>query len=284
MGKRVNLAELAQEEVPDSYSLTPPADARWSTSTRGRTVELDSATLAVGDIALNPFNERDPSDDEGEEFDQLVATIRQHGVLQPIVVCSAQAFGDRFPSEHSRIGDASWVALIGNRRLRASIAAGQARVPALVNDERLASMHEVMLIENSHRKDLSPLREAAAMQCVLTAEKISQRELAARIGRTNGYVSQRVVLLGLIPALKDALQDGRLKLERARELGALPTDEQEQIAADGPPYRRKAERAGHRTRRTIAAATPADAAASIRKVFSADELAELIRLLSTQRD
>ena len=292
MGKRVNLAELAREEVPDSYS--PAPSRRTPPSERGgdgeRTVELDGATLQVAEIATNPLNSRDPADDSGEEFEQLVATIAQHGVLQPIVVCSAGAFIRRYPDEQVKLGAAKWVALIGNRRLRASVSAGVERVPALINDDRLSSMYEVMLVENSHRKDLNLLHEAEAMRTVLTADGISQRELAVRIGRTPMYVSQRLALLGLIAPLRGALGDGSLKVEQARQIGSLEPQEQQTIAEAGPPYRLptgsavgKAERGASRPRR-IAASSPAQAAESIRKLFTAAELAELIRLLGEQDD
>ncbi|MGE3795941.1 MAG: ParB/RepB/Spo0J family partition protein [Dehalococcoidia bacterium] len=290
MGKRVNLAELAREEVPDTYSPPPPPSATSSgrqPDASGLSVDLESTSLAVADIATNPLNSRDPAEDGGEEFNQLVATIREHGVLQPIVVCSVEAFVERYPGQRRHLQGARWVALIGNRRLRASVAAGQARVPALVNDDRLASMFEVMLIENSHRKDLSVLHEASAMKTVLTAEKMTQAQLAKRIGRTPMYVSQRLALLGLIPALQAALEDGSLKVEQARQLGTLPDAEQHEIAAVGPPYRAQSAPAAAAARpaaprRRFTAETPAQAAESIRKLFTADELAELIRLLGEQ--
>lgn len=287
MGRRVNLAELALEEVPDTYCPPPPSAATASpgrTSRGPRIVEFESATLPVADVAPNPLNERDADEDAGEEFDQLVETIRHHGVLQPIVVCSATAFAGRYPGEQKKLGGAQWVALIGNRRLRAAAVAGLERLPALVNDERVSSMHELMLVENSHRKDLSPWHEAAAMKILVQKEHMSQREVASRIGRTEAYVSQRLALLKLVPALRIALENGSLKVELARKLGTLPEAEQEAIAAAGPPYRRTAGPAAFRApaRRSISASTPAQAAESIRKLFSAEELAELIELLGEQ--
>jgi ParB family transcriptional regulator, chromosome partitioning protein len=291
VGKRVNLAELAREEVSDSYSPAPPSPRVQGSAPPDRldrTVELDVSTLPVAEIAANPLNRRDAADETDEEFQQLVSTIQGHGVLQPIVVCSSAAFCDRYPDERVAVGAARWVALIGNRRLMAAAAAGQERVPAVVNDDRLASMYEVMLVENSHRKDLSPLHEAEAMSRVLAAEGISQRELAGRIGRTNVYVSQRIALLGLIAPLRAALNAGTLKVEQARQIGTLPPDEQQAIAEAGPPYRRRPVNGVNtsvpKAARRIAAGTPAQAAESIRRVFSPEELSELIRLLAGESD
>lgn len=294
MGKRVNLAELAREEVPENYSARTPAEAPPdpappSPTTPKPVEEADpgptTSMLPVGDIVSNPLNQRAAADEEDAEFYELVATIGNHGVLQPIVVCSAAAFADRYPEQQAAVDGARWVALIGNRRLRAAGVAGLQQIPALVNDDRVASMYEVMLVENSHRKALGPLHEAEAMKRLIEEANISQRALSTRIGRTPMYVSQRMALLELIPPLRDALETGTLKLEQARQFGTLPITEQEAIAAAGPPYRRQPAGAAvnsespRRTRRSIAVSSPARAAASIREVFTETERAELVRLL-----
>lgn len=295
MGKRVNLAELAREEVPEDYSARTPVEASAAPAPPPPTapqpvVEADpgpaTSMLPVGDIVSNPLNQRAAADEEDAEFYELVATIGNHGVLQPIVVCSAAAFVDRYPEQQAAVGSARWVALIGNRRLRAAGVAGLRQIPALVNDDRVASMYEVMLVENSHRKALGPLHEAEAMKRLLGEANISRRALSTRIGRTPMYVSQRMALLDLIPPLRDALETGTLRLEQARQFGTLPISEQEAIAAAGPPYRRRpaGEAVGNseapkRTRRSIAVSSPARAAASIREVFTETERAELVRLL-----
>ena len=303
MGKRVNLAELAREEVPDDY-LPPPtpkpdAETPTATSTAADTPAAtpvpepgpDTAMLPLADIVSNPLNQRAADDDEDAEFYELVATIRGHGVLQPIVVCSASAFATRYSDQQDFVAGAGWVALIGNRRLRAATIAGLDHIPALVNDDRVASMYEVMLVENSHRKSLGPLHEAEAMQQLLSEAEITQRALATRIGRTAMYVSQRMALLGLIPALREALEVGTLKVEQARQFGGLPEEQQELIATAGPPYRKPTlgspmpgGQVPRRTRRSIAVSSPARAAASIREVFTETERTELIRLLSESAD
>ncbi|MDN5913849.1 MAG: ParB/RepB/Spo0J family partition protein [Pseudonocardia sp.] len=233
---------------------------------------------------MNPLNRRSDTDSSGEEFEQLVTTIRTHGVLQPIIVCSTDAFLNRYPDHKPALDGSRWVALIGNRRLQAAAEAGLKRVPALINDDRVSSMYEVMLVENSHRRDLGPLHEAEAMQQVLDDDGCSRRELAGRIGRTHTYVNQRLSLLGLIPPLREAFEAGLLKLESAREFGALPEAEQAQIVDAGLPYRRTPRSTGNAvstpSRRTITASSPAKTAESIRRLFSVEERIELVRLLS----
>ncbi|WP_227012911.1 MULTISPECIES: ParB/RepB/Spo0J family partition protein [unclassified Pseudonocardia] len=299
MGKRVNLAELANEDVPGDYTPPPPPEPTPIRGSGPTAVPAPAAAptpepgpetsmLTVTEIVANPLNQRAVDDMDDADFYELVSTIRGHGVLQPIVVCSASAFLSRYPGHESDLKDARWVALIGNRRLRAAAVAGLTQMPALINDDRVASMYEVMLVENSHRKALGPLHEAEAMQRLLSEAEISQRALAGRIGRTPMYVSQRMALLGLIPSLREALEQGSLKVEQGRQFGGLPEDEQEAIAAAGPPYRKQplpgtqteTTEMPRRTRRSIAVSSPARAAASIREIFTETERAELIRLLS----
>ncbi|RTL68945.1 ParB/RepB/Spo0J family partition protein [Pseudonocardia sp. N23] len=295
MGKRVDLAALAAEEVPDfapparlrlGLQEVPPATVVATSEPGPEVASLGESALPIADIACNPLN-RPGADDEtdDDEFRELVDTIRTHGVLQPILVCSAEAFTSKYPDHTGSIDGASWVALIGNRRLRAATDAGLPAVPAIVNDDRITSMYEVMLVENGHRKNLSPLDEAQAMSRVLKEERITQKELARRVGRTAMYVSQRLALLGLIPPLRDAFTMGILKLELARQFGTLTEAEQQAIADAGQPYRPQpvnaAAKAGPSIRR-ISAGTPEQAAESIRKLFTPDELAELLRLLGTR--
>jgi ParB family chromosome partitioning protein len=140
-----------------------------------------------------------------------------------------------------------------------------------------------MLVENGQRRDLPAWLEAEAMAEVLGAAGISQRALARRIGKSAMYITHRLALLKLVRPLRVALEAGELSLESAREFGELPEAEQEDIATGGLPYRRRRPGGEVTTRaavRSIRVSSPAVAAASIRKAFSAAELAEFIRLLT----
>lgn len=296
MGKKVNLAELANDDyyepspapavssvpklepVPDG----PSAPDKSATGAQAKDGAPAATLVPIDTVALNPLNKRPPGEDD--EIADLAATIQERGVIQPLVVCSREAYVAEFPDQAGAVNGKRWIVLIGNRRLQAARAAGSVEVPILVNDESAASMYEVMLVENGQRRDLPPLLEAEAMSAVLSKEGISRRELARRIGKSHVYVAQRLALLGLIPELRRALQAGELKIELAREFGDLPPEQQEQIVEAGKPYRRLRGNGVTASRgssgRRIRAATPAIAAESIRQSFSRDELAELIRLLT----
>lgn len=295
MGKHINLADLADEDfyVPDTtptstdpqheiLSPTGPPSAS-ATSPTAAWPESDWMLVPIDSIALNPLNARYPGEDE--EIEGLAETIRgRTKVIQPMVVCTAAAFADQFPDQATAIGDTPWVVLIGNRRLMASRrAAVDDHVRVIVNDDLAASMHLAMLIENGHHRSLPPLLEAEAMTEAMRQHGFSQRELARRLGKSHPYVIQRLALLKLIAPLKSAFERGELKIELARQLGELSPAEQRRVVEAGKPYRLPGGN-GVTTRstraRTIRVSTPAIAAASIRERFSADELTELIRLLT----
>jgi ParB family chromosome partitioning protein len=238
--------------------------------------------VPTADVAPNPLNKRAAGEDD--EIGELAETIRAHGIIQPLVVCSTEAYLASFPEQRPSLSDSRWVVLIGNRRLLAARLASADEIDIIVNDDQAASMYEVMLIENGQRKNLSPLLEAEAIAEALGDGRLTQRELARRIGKSHVYITQRLTLLKLVPELRDLLEQGAITIEQARDFGALPDREQRAIAAAGKPYRRHGGN-GVNTRpalRSIRVTSPATAAESIRQKFSDDELAELIRLLTGQ--
>jgi ParB family chromosome partitioning protein len=299
MGKRVNLAALAQEDFyePSSQPADPAAVAAEAVEveapavapTRLRAaeplVEADPAesggtrTAPLSTLTTNPLNKRHPGDDD--QLLEMAETIRQHGVIQPLVVCSAEAYLAAFPEQRAAIGEAHWVTLIGNRRLGAARLVPLDEVAIVVNDDQVTSMYEVMLVENGQRKDLPPVLEAEAISEALKATGISQRELARRIGKSHMYVTQRLSLLKLIPEFRDLFERGVLTVERARQLGELSAEDQTAIHAGGPPYQKQVRYGGSRPgAKVIRVTSPAVAAESIRAKFNDEELAQLVQFLS----
>lgn len=266
---RVSLADFTPDVPREQTLIRPGSDAGMR-------------VLPVDQIATNPLNARAEADEDPDELTRLADTIAHRGVLQPIVVCAVASFVEQYPDQQAALGNASWVTLIGNRRVAATRLAGADTIHAVVDVSALGSIDEVMLVENGQRRDLHPLREAEAMGRLHGGEGVSVRDIAGRIGRTHPYVVQRLALLKLIPALRAALEDGSLTFKRARDLGSLSKTEQRAIAAAGPPWRGPGNRVTTPRSRTTSL-RPGDTAAaarSIRGLYSADEIAELIRLLS----
>lgn len=282
MGKRVNLADLAVDDldIPAPTLAAAPAPATPREATNGTSVLGPNRVVPIAGVAPNPLNKRPAGGDD--ELAEMAETIREHGVIQPLVVCSSARYLAEFPDQRGPLAGAEWVVLIGNRRLLAARMAGLDEVAIVVNDEQVTSMYEVMLVENGQRRDLPPILEAEAMAEVLKDDAVSRRELARRIGKSHMYVTQRLALLKLVPELRALFERGALTIERAREFGELPEAEQRAIVAAGAPYRRSRGNGviSRSAVKSIRVSTPAAAAESIRKTFGPDELAELIRLLS----
>jgi ParB family chromosome partitioning protein len=191
------------------------------------------AAVPITSIAHNPRNPRDGYDDIAE----IVASVREVGVLQPLGVVRYEMFLTHYPEYEHEVGSYDWVVLHGNRRLAAAREAGLTEVPVHVLDRlgRDEQLDEAVLIENIHRAALPPLREAEALR-LLVERHGSQRKAAQRIGKSQGFISQRLSLLNLPTEIRSALVERKLTVEDARRIAALPADEQQKLVTAGPPY------------------------------------------------
>jgi ParB family chromosome partitioning protein len=138
---------------------------------------------------------------------ELVFSIREIGLLQPVVVRSS--------------GDGTYELIAGERRLRASREAGLTAIPAIIRDTDDDAMLRDALLENLHRADLNPLEEAAAYQQLLSDFGCTQDELARRIGRSRPQVSNTLRLLRLPPDVQRRVAAGVLSAGHARALLSL---------------------------------------------------------------
>src|SRR5258708_5499340 len=160
-------------------------------------------------------------------MDELVHSIREVGLLQPIVV--------RPEGPH---GSGTYELIMGERRWRAAQRAGLARIPAIVRETDDERMLLDALLENLHRSQLNPLEEAAAYDQLLKDFSCTHEELADRIGRSRPQVSNTLRLLKLPPKVQVRVAGGLLSAGHARALLGLDTaDEQlplaERIIAEG---------------------------------------------------
>lgn len=182
------------------------------------------AAVELRHLAHNPFNPREELTDVGE----TAASLKERGQLQPVAVVRRAAFLAVHPDQEAQIGLAEYVVVDGNRRLAAANVAGLAELRIDVNDELAATaadMVESALIANIHRVDVPPLDQARAIQ-ELVGVHGSQGQVAKRLGKTPAWVSQRLALLELTPALQEKVETGELKVEPARRIGRMPKDRQ----------------------------------------------------------
>jgi ParB family chromosome partitioning protein len=155
-------------------------------------------------IAPNPKQPRSRFDDE--TLSELAASIREVGILQPIVVRRA---GQGFE------------VVTGERRLRAAKLAGMATVPVVLRDSDDADLLREALIENIHREDLNPVELAEAFRQLLDDLGLKQEELAERVGVSRSHIANTIRLLALPLEVQQLLADDRLSAGHARALLAL---------------------------------------------------------------
>jgi ParB family chromosome partitioning protein len=183
-----------------------------------------SGLLTLELTALVPNGRQPRSAFEQTSLEELAQSLRQVGMLQPIIVR---------PS-----GDGRYEIVAGERRFRAARLAGMDRVPAVVRHTADDQLLTEALVENIHRADLSPLEEAAAYDQLLSDFGMTHEALAARLGRSRSAITNTLRLLGLPPSVQQRLAEGSLSAGHARALLPLEDGErQEQLAqrivADG---------------------------------------------------
>jgi len=177
--------------------------------------------IAPADIEPNPRQPRQVFDDEA--LSELVHSIREFGLLQPIVVRAVSG---------SKSG-ARYQIVMGERRWRAAQEAGLAAIPAIVRETGDDNLLRDALLENIHRVQLNPLEEAAAYQQLLDEFDVTHDELAARIGRSRPLITNMIRLLKLPIPVQRRVAAGVLSAGHARALLSLEAgpDAQEELAS-----------------------------------------------------
>ncbi len=177
---------------------------------------LDESAVRFANIPIE-FIEPDPDQPRKDigNVDELKASIAEHGVIQPIVV-----------SPH---GTEMFRIIAGERRYTAAKAFGLTSVPAIIRTVEEHRRLEVQLIENIHRKELSPIEEATTYKRLMTEFKLSQRQLAERLGKSAAAINQTVRILSLPPRILDEASQGAPNLTRSvlLEIAKLETEEEQ---------------------------------------------------------
>ncbi len=202
----------ASDETPGTPSGDELVEAADNARTGLRPVPgAEFAEIGLDDITPNSRQPRTVFDED--DMAELVASVEEIGVLQPVVV-------RRNPSAEP--GAAPYELIMGERRWRASRAAGRETVPAIIKGTADEDLLRDALLENLHRSQLNPLEEAAAYQQLLDDFGCSQEQLATRIGRSRPQISNTLRLLKLPPLVARRVAAGVLSAGHARALLALP--------------------------------------------------------------
>lgn len=187
------------------------------------------AELELEEISPNPQQPRARFNDDALE--ELAASIREVGVLQPVVVRA----GDT---------DGTYFLIAGERRLRAARMAGLATIPAVIRETESDERHLTeALIENVQRKDLSPLEEAAAYRNLMEDFGMTHEQVAGRVGKSRSAVTNMIRLLQLPAAIQGMLEREELSAGHARALLSLEDEAYavhiaERVVAEGWPVRK----------------------------------------------
>lgn len=167
--------------------------------------------VPVDEIEPNPHQPRTRF--EPASLVELATSIREHGVIQPLIVAERPDQPQRF-----------WL-IAGERRWRAARQAGLPVVPAVVREASSQQLLELALVENLQRDDLSPLEEAAAFTTLIDQFSLTQAQVAYRVGKSRSAVANAVRLLGLPVEVKAALNDRMISAGHARALLSLESDQ-----------------------------------------------------------
>ena len=210
--KRIGLGRGIGALIPTSENPSEaPIDVFFPAGgSQDNLVSVPGARFGHLDVtAIRPNAKQPRSVFEPEAFEELVHSIKELGVLQPIVVRS-------IPGEAGQ-----YELIMGERRLRASKQAGLAKIPAVIRETADENMLRDALLENLHRSDLNPLEEASAYQQLLEDFGITQDELANRIGRSRPKITNSIRLLKLPAEVQRKVAAGVLSAGHARALLAI---------------------------------------------------------------
>ena len=196
------------------------------------------AEIAIDQIVPNTKQPREVFDED--DLKELSASIKEVGVLQPVVVRSIPAKGrsEKLTEFLAEKPQARYELIMGERRLRASELAGETTIPAIIRETEDGDLLRDALLENLHRAQLNPLEEASAYQQLMADFGATQEELAKRIARSRPQIANTLRLLKLPPSVQKKVAAQVITAGHARALLSLSTPEEmerlaERIVAEG---------------------------------------------------
>lgn len=166
--------------------------------------------ISITDIQKNPYQPRKEFD--GEKLDELAQSIKENGIIQPIIVRQSPIIG--------------YEILAGERRYRASLLAGLRSIPAVVKQLSDQEMMVQSIIENLQRENLNPIEEARAYES-LVEKGFTHAEIADKMGKSRPYISNSIRLLSLPEQILSEVENGKLSQAHARSLVGLNKEQQD---------------------------------------------------------
>lgn len=173
-------------------------------------MDREVVDLYLDDIIPNRFQPREVFNEEA--LQELSASIKEHGIIQPIIV--------------RKIGD-KYEIIAGERRYKASVLAGLTKIPAIIRNLDDKESSKVALLENLQRKDLTPIEEARTYQKILELDDLTQEELGKTMGKSQAAIANKMRLLSLPDEIQEALLQNQISERHARSLLNLSSSEEQ---------------------------------------------------------
>ncbi|HEY8364964.1 MAG TPA: ParB/RepB/Spo0J family partition protein [Haloplasmataceae bacterium] len=162
--------------------------------------------IRLTELKKNPFQPRKKFDDE--KIEELANSIKEHGVLQPIIV--------------TKINDGiGYYIVAGERRFKASMKLGKETIPAIIRDINPQVMAEVALLENLQRENLTVIEEAFAYKMLIEQYNLTQQEVAIRLGKSRSHITNVLRVLNLPEPVQNMLNEGEIEFGHAKILAGL---------------------------------------------------------------
>ena len=201
--------------IPDTYASTLTRSEKEGSGIGAQPQIEGFELIPIAEIAPNPDQPREIFSPEGIE--ELATSIREKGILQPVIVTKKTGGAGSGPR---------YELVCGERRLKAALLSGLEKVPAVVKEVAKEDLLEWALVENIQREDLNALEEARAFERLVNERGLSQEEVAKRIGKSRTAVTNTLRLLRLPEEVLGFVRDGRLSAGHARALLGLFTPDQ----------------------------------------------------------
>ncbi len=164
--------------------------------------------IPLSELRVNPYQPRKVFNEE--KLEELAASIKEHGVFQPIIVKKSIK---------------GYEIVAGERRYRASKLAGKETIPAIIRNFTDDQMMEIAILENLQRENLNAIEEATAYKNLMTNLNLTQEEVAKRVGKSRSHVTNMLGLLNLPNQTINLIQDGKISMGHARVLSKLENEE-----------------------------------------------------------
>lgn len=203
--------EVAKDQIGEKRENLPEEE---SSIAERKDQEMEGGEIFVKLSMIEPNHEQPRKDFREEQLQELADSIRNYGVLQPLLV---QKRGDLYEI------------IAGERRWRAAKIAGIKEVPVVIREYGKQQAMEIALIENVQREDLNPIEEAIAYQRLMQEFNLKQEEIAERVSKNRSTITNSMRLLNLVPEVQEMLIEGLLTSGHARALLAI-SDEKQQLA------------------------------------------------------